>query len=77
MADHEITPDPVAEAQAEAWVEKDIADERAREAPIDDAIWKAEGEAIARAEAADANAKPAVDRPTGWLGRIRSRLGRG
>jgi len=38
MADHEITPDPVAEAQAEAWVEKDIADERAREAPLDDAI---------------------------------------
>ena len=89
--DDAITPDPEIEAQAEARVEQQIAAERAREAPIDDAIWAAESEAIERAEADEAagaaGAAPAAgggaangppgDAPaTGWLARIRSWFGR-
>jgi len=77
-----VTPDPEAEAQAAEWVDQEIAEERAREAPVDERIWDQESAAIEAAEAAgtDSTGSPATpDSPPerGLLARIRSMLGLG
>lgn len=45
-----VQPDPGAEATAEEWVHDKIAEEREAERPIDEAMFKAEDEAIERQE---------------------------
>jgi hypothetical protein len=46
----DVQPDPSAEATAEEWVHDKIAEEREAERPIDEAMFKAEDEAIERQE---------------------------
>jgi hypothetical protein len=81
MTDETVTPDPDAEAQAGERVEQEIAEERAREAPIDDRIWAEESAAIERLEdeGIDSTGGRADDEPgrSGWLAKLRSWLGRG
>lgn len=77
-----VTPDPEAEAQAAEWVEQEIAEERAREAPVDERIWEQESAAIERMEAAGTDSSgappaPGGAAPRGLLARIRSMLGLG
>ncbi len=80
MTDETVTPDPDAEAQAAERVEQEIAEERAREAPIDKRIWAEESAAIERLEDAgvDSTGGRADEEPspTGWLAKLRSLLGR-
>ncbi len=81
MTDDSVTPDPDAEAQAAERVEQEIADERAREAPIDERIWAEEGATIERLqdEGIDSTGRRTDDEPgpSGWLAKLRSWLGRG
>ena len=81
MTDENVTPDPDAEAEAAERVEQEIAEERAREAPIDERIWAEESAAIEELEDAgiDSTGGPAEadPGPGGWLAKLRSWFGRG
>ena len=80
MTDETVTPDPDAEAQAAERVEQEIAEERAREAPIDERIWAEETAAIEHLEdeGVDSTGGPADEETgrSGWLAKLRTWLRR-
>lgn len=72
-----VEPDPVVEADAERHVEEAIEQERAREAPIDEAIWEAQTAGIEAQEASSTGTRVGAtdgSRP-GLLDRIRALFG--